>query len=335
MRGEISGAPLATFVLLNSECSFAASRLPGGSAVVGFTAIAGKLSDGFSAADFHGIQCLYHAAPAAVITSAVMSSARRKTPSRNPGVKFPLAHCSRLAFGSDLEKSNEGLGSSACSTAVNCVGTSSRSMGRGFPMTAAPGGINWSSSLSACTSRLSACTSSTTSRFDSTLASKSNCPGATAADNWMTPPFSWTTTEVVSSVNSSRSPALLPGCTPVAFTRTSCATIFALILGLGLDRGASTCPGSFGNSSSCGFEELAERGAGKSFMSFADDNSVVPCAGIARGSGQNSDYGEPSALRTVLPLHFLCLASVFAMVQTDCVPHYTTRPTQKIHFVRA
>ncbi len=161
MRGEISGAPLATFVLLNSECSFAASRLPSGSAVVGFTAVAGKLTDGFFAADFHGIQCLYHAAPAAVITSAVMSSARRKTPSRNPGVKFPLAHCSRLAFGSDLEKSNEGLGSSACSTAVNCVGTSSRSMGRGFPMTAAPGGINWSSSLSACTSRLSACTSST------------------------------------------------------------------------------------------------------------------------------------------------------------------------------
>src|SRR5216684_162655 len=120
MRGEISGVPLATFAFLNSESSFAASRLPGGSAVVGFTAIAGRLIDGFFVADFHGIQCLYHAAPAAVIASAVVSSARRKTPSRNPGVKFPLAHCGRLAFGSDLEKSNEGLGSSARSAGVHC-----------------------------------------------------------------------------------------------------------------------------------------------------------------------------------------------------------------------
>src|SRR5260370_41640535 len=109
----MSRAAAASFVLVKSEVAFAASRLPGGSAVLGCTAIAGRLSDGFFAADFHGIQCLYHAAPAAVITSAVMSSARRKTPSRNPGVKFPLAHCSRLAFGSDMEKSNEGLGSSA------------------------------------------------------------------------------------------------------------------------------------------------------------------------------------------------------------------------------
>src|SRR5713101_9249995 len=106
MRCEISGAPLATFVLLNSECSFAASRLPGGSAVVGFTAIAGKLTDGFFAADFHGIQCLYHAAPAAVITSAVVSSARRNAPARKPGVKLPLARRDRLALGRNLVKSS-------------------------------------------------------------------------------------------------------------------------------------------------------------------------------------------------------------------------------------
>ncbi len=35
------------------------------------------------------------------------------------------------------------------------------------------------------------------------------------------------------------------------------------------------------------------------FMSSAEDNSVVPCAGFARGPGRNSGCGEPSALRTV------------------------------------
>src|SRR6266851_6684502 len=139
MPGEVTGASLATFVLLNSECSFAASRLLGGSDVLAFTAIAGTLTDGFFAADFHGIQCLYHAAPAAVTTSAVVSSARRKTPPRNPGVKFPLARRGRLAFSSDMVKSNEGFRSCTCSAAFNCVGTGSCSIGRDFPVAATPG----------------------------------------------------------------------------------------------------------------------------------------------------------------------------------------------------
>jgi len=47
MAGEVTGTSLATFVVLNSECSLAASWVPGGSDVLAFLAIAGKLTDGF------------------------------------------------------------------------------------------------------------------------------------------------------------------------------------------------------------------------------------------------------------------------------------------------
>src|SRR6202790_3506865 len=123
MPGEVTGAPLATFVLLISKCSFAASRLPGGSDALAFTAIASTLTDGFFAADFHGIQCLYHAAPANVTTSAVVSSARRKTPPRNPGVKFPPARSGLLAFGSDWVKTNAGFENSSCPPSAMPGGT--------------------------------------------------------------------------------------------------------------------------------------------------------------------------------------------------------------------
>src|SRR5260370_7001882 len=90
MPGEVTGASLGTFVLVNSECSLTTPRLPGASDVLVFAAITGTLTDVFFAADFHGIQCLYHAAATAVATSAVVSSPRRKTPPRTPPVKFPL-----------------------------------------------------------------------------------------------------------------------------------------------------------------------------------------------------------------------------------------------------
>src|SRR5260370_6879704 len=122
MPGEVTGASLATFVLVNSECSLTTPRLPGASDVLVFAAITGTLTDGFFAADFHGIQFLYHAAATAVTTSAVVSSARRKTPPRNPGVKFPLARNRRLAFGSDTVKSNEGVGTSPSSAPANSTG---------------------------------------------------------------------------------------------------------------------------------------------------------------------------------------------------------------------
>src|SRR5580704_3490414 len=139
MAGEVTGTSLATFVLLNSGCSLAASWVPGGSDVLASTAMAGTLADGFFAADFHGIQCLCHAAPAAVTISAALSSVRRKTPPRNSGVKFPRARGERLAFGSGMVKSNEGVGSCTRSAIVNCVGTGSRSIGRDFAKRAMPG----------------------------------------------------------------------------------------------------------------------------------------------------------------------------------------------------
>src|SRR5260370_38309489 len=96
MPGEVTGASLATFVLVNSECSLTTPRLPGASDVLVFAAITGTLTDGFFAPDFHGIQFLYHAAATPRPPSAVVSSASRKTPPRNPAVKFPLAPTLRL-----------------------------------------------------------------------------------------------------------------------------------------------------------------------------------------------------------------------------------------------
>jgi hypothetical protein len=59
------------------------------------------------------------------------------------------------------------------------------------------------------------------------------------------------------------------------------------MLGLGLDWGVSTFPGSIGNSSTCGSEELAEGEVLKRLMSSAEDNSVVPCAGNAIQTAEN------------------------------------------------
>src|SRR5258708_8760876 len=111
MPGEVTGASLATFVLVNSECSLTTPRLPGASDVLAFAAITGTLTDVFFAADFHGIQFLYHAAATAVTTSAVGSSARRNTPPRNPGVKFPVARSRPWALGMCIVKSTAGVGS--------------------------------------------------------------------------------------------------------------------------------------------------------------------------------------------------------------------------------
>jgi hypothetical protein len=145
MAGEVTGASLATFVLPNSECSLAASGLPGGRDVLAFIAIAGTLTDGFFPADFHGIQCLCHTAPATVTISAAVSSVRRKTPPRKSGVKFPRARSRRLAFGGDMVKSNEGVGSCTGSAIVNCLGTRACSLGMDFTVRAMPGA--WSDPL--------------------------------------------------------------------------------------------------------------------------------------------------------------------------------------------
>src|SRR5258708_33230167 len=147
-------------------------------------------------------------------------------------------------------------------------------------------------------------TCATTSRFDSTFMRKSNCPGATAADNRITPPFSNTNTDVVSSLNSSRSTVPLPGATPVAVRRTSCATMFVFNAGVGFNSGASASPGSGACSSSRGLEELAGGEVVSRLMSSAEDNLVFPGPRLARGPGQNSSFVESSAFRTVYTLPF-------------------------------
>src|SRR5690349_13304569 len=123
MPGEITGASLAMFVLAKSGCCFANSRLADGSDVLAFSPAAATRIDSFFAAEFHGIQCLYHAAPSIVTARAVARSVRRKTPPRNPGVKLPLARSRRLAFGCEMVKAEEGFGRMACSAAISAIGS--------------------------------------------------------------------------------------------------------------------------------------------------------------------------------------------------------------------
>src|SRR6266481_4259089 len=163
-------------------------------------------------------------------------------------------------------------------------------------------------------------TCATTSRFDSTFVSKSNCPGATAVDNRITPPFSNTNTEVVSSVNGSRSTVPLPGVTPVAVTRTSCAIMFVFNAGVGFNSGASASPGSAACSSSRGSEGLAG-GVVSRLMSSAEDHLFVPGPGLTRGPGQDSRCRESSYFRTVHTLHSHSPARPFAIVQKYSVPY--------------
>ncbi len=143
-------------------------------------------------------------------------------------------------------------------------------------------------------------TCATTSRFDSTFVSKSNCPGATAADNRITPPFSNTNTEVVSSAKSSRSTVPLPGATPVAVTRTSCAIMFVFNAGVGFNSGASASPGSAARSSSRGSEGLAGGEVVSKLMSSAEDNLVVLVPGSREVPGkiQDAENRPPSGRST-------------------------------------
>src|SRR5712692_2349511 len=120
MFAEVAGTSLAAFELLISECP---GGLPGSGDDFSFAAITSKPTGPFLASGFQGSQCLDHAAPATVTISADRNRPRRSAPPRKPGVKLPLARDDRLALGSDLLKSSEGFGSSACSSAVNCVAT--------------------------------------------------------------------------------------------------------------------------------------------------------------------------------------------------------------------
>jgi len=126
---DVTGASLATFVLLKSEWPLETSRLPGGDEVFAFAPFAGRPTDVFFAADCHGLK---HAAPTTVNTSAAVSSARRKTPPRKLGVKLPLARNDLLRFGKDILKSSEGWGSCPCSSCVHCGGSGMRPAGRGL-----------------------------------------------------------------------------------------------------------------------------------------------------------------------------------------------------------
>jgi hypothetical protein len=115
---------------------------------------------------------------------------------------------------------------------------------------------------------------------------------------------------VVSSVNSSGWPVLVPRCAEVAFKRTSCATMFVFTNGLGGAGCASTGSRSIGCSSGgctsgCGSEGLAGGESVKGRMSSAKDNSVVPYTGIASDPERKSRYEESSAKRTVQTLLLL------------------------------
>ena len=135
---DVTGASLATFVLEKSECSLEDSGLPGGNELFAFAAVAGWLVDVLFEADCHGSQCLNHAAPTTVTTSAAVSSARRKTPPRKLGVKLPLARNDLLRFGRDILKSSEDCGSCACSSGVHCGRSGMSSAGKELSAEASP-----------------------------------------------------------------------------------------------------------------------------------------------------------------------------------------------------
>jgi hypothetical protein len=93
------------------------------------------------------------------------------------------------------------------------------------------------------------------------------------------------------------------------------------VIDLGLDGGALTSRDLIGRSSGCASEELSEGGVVKELMSSAEDNSVVPYAGIAQSPGAKSKVRKPVRLCLFEPFHVLSWASPFAMVQTYRVPH--------------
>src|SRR6266849_1128955 len=111
-------ASLATFVLLISECTGGPTGLPG-SDDFSFAATTSEPTAPFCASGFRRSQCLDHAAPATVAISADTNRPRRSAPPRKLGVKLPRARNDRLAFGNDLLKSSDGIGSIACSSAVH------------------------------------------------------------------------------------------------------------------------------------------------------------------------------------------------------------------------
>jgi hypothetical protein len=127
---DATGASATTFVLLISECACAALAFPGSGDDFSFAATTSEPTGPFFAAGFQGSQCLDHAAPATVTISADRNRPKRSAPPRKLGVKLPRARRSRLDFGSDLLKSSEGFGRSACSSAVHCVATALFPTGR-------------------------------------------------------------------------------------------------------------------------------------------------------------------------------------------------------------
>jgi hypothetical protein len=133
---EAADTSFVTFVLLISECTCGLTGLPGRGDDFSFAVTTIKPTASFFASGFRRSQCLDQAAPATVTISADKNSPRRSAPPRKVGVKLPRARSERLALGSDLLKSSEGFGSSACSAAVHCVATGFFSIGRDLPLKA-------------------------------------------------------------------------------------------------------------------------------------------------------------------------------------------------------
>src|SRR5438445_443035 len=89
MFAGATGASLATFVLLISECACGPTGLPGSGDDFSFAATTSKPTAVFSAAGFQGSQCLDHTAPTVVTNSANKNRPRRSAPPRKLGVKLP------------------------------------------------------------------------------------------------------------------------------------------------------------------------------------------------------------------------------------------------------
>ncbi len=91
----------------NSEFPVGGSEVPAtgactaGTGVMVVTLPAQEATGIFFDSCIPGSQCLYHAAPVIVASSATISTASRNAPARNPGVKFPRARNDRLRFGSE------------------------------------------------------------------------------------------------------------------------------------------------------------------------------------------------------------------------------------------
>ncbi len=116
---EADDASLPALALLISKCPGWLTGLPGRGVDFSFAATTSEPTAPFCASGFRRSQCLDHAAPARVAISADTNRPRRSAPPRKLGVKLPRARNDRLAFGNDLLKSSDGIGSSACSSAVH------------------------------------------------------------------------------------------------------------------------------------------------------------------------------------------------------------------------